>query len=123
VTTRALRHTSREVIACEAHPESARALGVAPEPVAQFLARMLREPRGVPDLVIANPPRKGLGAEVCGQLSALAPRALHVMSCGPDGLARDLAQLGERFTVVGLEAFDTLPQTPHVELVAKLAPR
>jgi 23S rRNA (uracil1939-C5)-methyltransferase len=123
VTTRALRETFREVIASEAHPESARALGIEAEPVEPFLARALAAPQRVPDLVVANPPRKGLGLEVCRLLAALGPRALHVMSCGPEGLARDLAALQARFTLVSLEAFDTLPQTPHVELVAKLTAR
>jgi tRNA/tmRNA/rRNA uracil-C5-methylase (TrmA/RlmC/RlmD family) len=123
VTTRALSALFTEVRACEAHPESARALGIEPEPVESFLARAIAAGSAAPDLVIANPPRKGLGAEVCRQLIALAPSALHVMSCGPEGLARDLAQLGERFVLTELEAFDTLPQTPHVELVAKLSRR
>lgn len=123
VTTRVLRETFDQVIACEAHPESARALGIEPEPVERMLARMLAASHRAPDLVVANPPRKGLGPDVCRQLSALAPHSLHVMSCGPEGLARDLQDLRERFSVVAVEAFDTLPQTPHVELVAKLTLR
>lgn len=124
ITTRALRGVYREVVACEAHPESAAALGVAAEPVEAFLARWLADDaHRTPDLVIANPPRKGLGPDVCRQLAALAAPRLHIMSCGPEGLSRDLAALSERYAVDALSAFDTLPQTPHVELVAKLARR
>lgn len=122
LTTRALRGSFERVVACEAHPESALALGVAPNTVEHFLREELaRSPRRTPDLVIANPPRKGLGAEAARSLNALGAPALHVMSCGPEGLARDLAVLRERYTLSSLEAFDTLPQTPHVELVARLA--
>ena len=119
LTTRALRAAYAEVRPVEAHPESAAALGVAPEPVAQFLARAVAE-GSAPDLVIANPPRKGMGTEVCGQLRALAPSHLRIMSCGPEGLARDLATLAPAFALTKLLAFDTLPQTPHLELVATL---
>jgi tRNA/tmRNA/rRNA uracil-C5-methylase (TrmA/RlmC/RlmD family) len=124
ITTRTLRGVYREVVACEAHPESAAALGVPAEPVEVFLARWLTDSAArTPDLVIANPPRKGLGPDVCRQLAALAAPRLHIMSCGPEGLARDLAALSERYVVEAIAAFDTLPQTPHVELVAKLVRR
>ena len=121
LTTQHLRGSFAEVVPCEAHPESARALGVSAESVEQFLARVLAQvPACVPDLVIANPPRKGLGPEVCRQLLALSAPHLHVMSCGPEGLARDLGALAAHYEVDSLRAFDTLPQTPHVELVARL---
>ncbi len=122
VTMRALRTRFREVIACESHPESARALGIAPESVEAFLKRWLAvSPPRVPELVIANPPRKGLGAEVCARLIELGAPELRIMSCGPEGLARDLAALTTNgYVLESLRAFDTLPQTPHVELVAAL---
>jgi 23S rRNA (uracil1939-C5)-methyltransferase len=120
VTTTLLRAAFTEVRVCEAYPESAALLGVPPETAEQFLAR---EPTStVPDLVIANPPREGLGPDVCAALLRLAAPRVHVMSCGPAGLARDLAALtagGYRLT--GLRAYDTLPHTPHIELVAWLA--
>jgi tRNA/tmRNA/rRNA uracil-C5-methylase (TrmA/RlmC/RlmD family) len=75
-----------------------------------------------PDLVIANPPRKGLGAEVCAALRQLRAAELRIMSCGPQALARDLQALAGAYQLVELRAFDTLPQTPHVELVASLLP-
>ncbi|HEY6878357.1 MAG TPA: hypothetical protein VI299_10090 [Polyangiales bacterium] len=119
ITTRILRQKFERVVACEAQPESAAALGIDPSTVETFLTA----PRETPDLVIANPPRKGLGAEVCHALTQLASPALHVMSCGPEGLARDLAALAEHYELVSLRAFDTLPQTAHVELVAQLRRR
>jgi len=118
VTTRVLRQSFAEVVACEAHTESAAALGIAAESVESFLARSLSA--RVPDLVIANPPRKGLGAQVCGSLLSLRAPLLRIMSCGPEALAADLERLSAGYELVSLKAFDTLPQTPHVELVASL---
>ena len=42
------------------------------------------------------------------------------MACGPGGLAKDIAALAEGYRLQSLRAYDTLPQTPHVELIAKL---
>ena len=124
LTTRLLKRTHGDVLSCEVHPESARVLGVAPKTVETFLTEFRSEhPGRIPSLVIANPPRQGLGERVCGLLSELAAPRLHIMSCGPEALARDLKRLSERYELVELHAFDTLPQTPHVELVAKLALR
>lgn len=121
VTTALARARFREVVPCESHPESAAALGVAPTLVEELLQRELASGAASPALVIANPPRKGLGPAVCEALIALGAPRVHVMSCGPEGLARDLAALeAGGYRRVALEAYDTLPQTPHVELVAKL---
>jgi 23S rRNA (uracil1939-C5)-methyltransferase len=124
VTTRVLQQRYAQVLASEAHPESAARLGIMPAGVEAFLAAELaRAERPHVDLVIANPPRKGLGKQVVSQLRALGASELRIMSCGPDALARELRGLCEdgRYVLRSLRAFDTLPQTPHVELVAQLA--
>jgi 23S rRNA (uracil1939-C5)-methyltransferase len=115
-TTRRLRAVASEVVPCESLPEAARSLGVKAETAEVFLARQT-EP---PDAVVANPPRKGLGASVTEELLRLQPARIHVMACGPAGLARDIAALGPAYRLESLHAYDTLPQTPHVELIAKL---
>lgn len=121
VTTALLRRTFAEVVPCEAYPESAARLGVAPETAAAFLARAVATARR-PDLVVANPPRGGMGPEVCAALVALAAPRLQIMSCSPDALARDLAPLqAAGYVLRRLRAYDTLPHTPHVELVAWLS--
>ena len=118
LTTERLRARFRSVEACESHPESAEGLGIEPETTEDFLARKSDGP--VPDLIVANPPRAGLGRAVCASLVASKAPRIHIMSCGPAGLARDLAQLGAAYEVERIAAWDTLPQTPHVEVVAWL---
>jgi 23S rRNA (uracil1939-C5)-methyltransferase len=115
-TTRRLRAFAREVVPCESHPEPARSLRVDPETAEAFLARQT----DAPGAVVANPPRKGLGAAVTGELLRLRPARIHVMACGPSGLAKDMRALSKDYRLESLRAYDTLPQTPHVELVAKL---
>ncbi len=70
--------------------------------------------------MIANPPREGLGPQVCAELLRLAAPRLQLMSCGPAALARDLKALASGYRLTALRAYDTLPHTPHLELVAWL---
>jgi len=122
VTTRQLQARFGRVIANDVDPESAHLLNVAPQDAASFLAQ--QHAHGAqPDLIVCNPPRGGMGAEVCNQLLALAPARIHIMSCNPVSLARDLAALGTRYTVEGVRAYDTLPQTMHVEALVWLTRR
>ncbi len=123
VTTALLRARHREVIACESYAESAEALGIAPMAVEDFLLAHKTSPAGPPNLVVANPPRAGLGAEVCLRLLEAGPERVHMMSCNPETLADDLARLAPAYTLERLRAYDTLPQTAHLELVAWLRRR
>lgn len=123
VTTGLLRRRFAEVRACESHPESAAALGVPAQTAEQFLAAQLEGNGAPPALVVANPPRAGLGEAVCAQLLSLDAPRLHIMSCNPDTLAADLDRLAPGYVLDSLRAYDTLPQTPHVELVARLRRR
>ncbi len=125
VTTALLAATSGRVSACEANPESAERLGAPAQAVDAFLAAAAAA-GDVPDLVIANPPRAGMGPDVCRQLGAFAARGLaevRVMSCSPAALRRDVDALAAAFTLERVRAYDTLPHTPHVELVAHLRRR
>ncbi|MCA9706592.1 MAG: class I SAM-dependent RNA methyltransferase [Myxococcales bacterium] len=126
VTTALLRTRFAEVLPCESYPESARQLGVEPQLVEEFLAKILALPYGSarhPDLVVANPPRGGLGPTVCTQLNELHASRLHLMSCNPRSLRDDLTRLTGpegKYRLIQARAFDTLPQTAHIEIVAWL---
>jgi 23S rRNA (uracil1939-C5)-methyltransferase len=129
ITTSLLRKQFERVIPAESYPESARALGIAPELVEEFLARFLAAPNGRQrqvDLVVANPPRSGMGPAVCEQLNRLAAPRLHIMSCGPASLSDDLRRLtgpDGAYRILQTRAYDTLPQTNHVELIVWLVGR
>ena len=75
-----------------------------------------------PELVIADPPRTGLGRGVAERLAALAAERVAIVSCDPATLARDLAALaGRGYTIDRVTPFDLFPQTAHVEAVAWLS--
>jgi 23S rRNA (uracil1939-C5)-methyltransferase len=75
------------------------------------------------DVVVLNPPRKGVDERVTTELQERAPetRAIVYVSCNPATLARDLARL-PRWRIASLVAFDMFPQTAHVESVCELVP-
>ncbi|GAA5116407.1 class I SAM-dependent RNA methyltransferase [Pseudonocardia adelaidensis] len=78
---------------------------------------------GRPDVVVADPPRRGLGRDLVDALCARAPaRVVHV-ACDPAALARDLALFDARgYRLDALRAFDAFPMTHHFESVALLMP-
>ena len=73
------------------------------------------------DVVVVDPPRKGLNADTIEALSRFAPRRIVYVSCDPATLARDVALLKERgYQVKDAVAADLFPRCAHVETVALL---
>jgi tRNA/tmRNA/rRNA uracil-C5-methylase (TrmA/RlmC/RlmD family) len=74
-----------------------------------------------PDVVVADPPRKGLGRPLVEALVDRAPdRVVHV-ACDPAALARDVALFATHgYELRALRAFDAFPMTHHFECVALL---
>jgi 23S rRNA (uracil1939-C5)-methyltransferase len=73
------------------------------------------------DVVIVDPPRRGLDARLRERLAAQPPRRLLYVSCGPEALVRDVQQLtapAGGLRLAALTAFDQMPWTGHVETVA-----
>lgn len=71
------------------------------------------------DLVVVNPPRRGLGRELARRIEETgAPHVLY-SSCNPETLARDLADLAS-YTPVRGRLLDMFPQTPHAEVLMLL---
>jgi len=71
-------------------------------------------------VVIADPPRKGLDPELTEYLGGRPPERLVYVSCGLESLLNDTAQLTSRgkLRLRSLKAFNLLPFTEHVETVA-----
>lgn len=74
------------------------------------------------DVIVVDPPRAGLAADVVSRLSEQPARAIAYVSCDPATLARDLSRFGElgAFRPVRVTPVDLFPQTYHVETVTLL---
>lgn len=74
-----------------------------------------------PDLIVVDPPRTGLGAEIATLLAGIAAPALTYVSCDPATLARDLrALIATGYTIQSVTLADLFPQTFHLETVVDL---
>ena len=72
------------------------------------------------DVVVADPPRRGLGADGIEAVTAAEPRTLVYVSCDPASLARDTALLAEwDYELDWVTPVDMFPQTFHIECVAR----
>jgi 23S rRNA (uracil1939-C5)-methyltransferase len=83
--------------------------------VEDYVARL----ETAPELVLADPPRAGLGKTVTAQLARLAPQRIVIVSCDPATLARDLAALS-KYRIEKMTLMDLFPQTYHLETVVSL---
>ena len=81
------------------------------------------EKNGVrPDVVVVDPPRKGLNGDTIEALHRMAPRRVVYVSCDPATLARDVALLKERgYVLQNAMAADLFPSCAHVETVVLLS--
>jgi 23S rRNA (uracil1939-C5)-methyltransferase len=71
-------------------------------------------------VLIVDPPATGLTPAVRKSIVALGPATLVYVSCNPPTLARDLADLQQRFTVESVTPLDMFPQTAEIEVAVNL---
>lgn len=107
-----------EAIACA--KESARALGIETLTFEALDAvSFSTETSKAPDIVIVNPPRRGLGQELCKWLERVSPTDIMYSSCNAVSLARDLEWL-KSYECIKVQLFDMFPHTQHYETLVHL---
>ncbi|MBE5314381.1 MAG: methyltransferase domain-containing protein [Xanthomonadales bacterium] len=75
---------------------------------------------GTVDAILVNPPRRGIGAELCAAIEASPASTLIYSSCNVDSLAADLARLPS-FEAVEAQVLDLFPHTAHFETLVLLS--
>ncbi|MEE3649635.1 MULTISPECIES: 23S rRNA (uracil(747)-C(5))-methyltransferase RlmC [unclassified Brenneria] len=109
---------SPEAIACARR--SARQLGLTQvEFQALDSTQFATAKAEIPDLVLVNPPRRGIGGELCAYLSRMAPDYILYSSCNAESMAKDMAELDD-YRVLRVQLFDMFPHTAHYEVLALL---
>lgn len=75
-----------------------------------------------PDLVLVNPPRRGIGSELCQYLSQMSPNWIIYSSCNAQTMAKDIHELSG-YQIVKVQLFDMFPHTAHYEVLTLLQRR
>ncbi|EOI3556868.1 23S rRNA (uracil(747)-C(5))-methyltransferase RlmC [Cronobacter dublinensis] len=75
--------------------------------------------QAVPDLVLVNPPRRGIGEVLCDYLSRMAPQYIIYSSCNAQTMAKDIARL-PGYRIARVQLFDMFPHTAHYEVLTLL---
>ncbi|MBA7729362.1 23S rRNA (uracil(747)-C(5))-methyltransferase RlmC [Citrobacter freundii] len=74
----------------------------------------------VPDLVLVNPPRRGIGKPLCDYLSNMAPPFIIYSSCNAQSMAKDIGEL-PGYRIERVQLFDMFPHTAHYEVLTLLS--
>jgi 23S rRNA (uracil-5-)-methyltransferase RumA len=85
---------------------------------ADVLAFLRDQAIGQFDVVVADPPRVGLGPDVCRELLRVRPRRLVYVSCNALSQIEDARMLAAGYRLAELRGYDMFPQTPHMEALA-----
>lgn len=85
------------------------------------LSRLVASQAAV-DVLVVDPPRTGLSAEVVDGIVRLGPGAIVYVSCDPATFARDVGRIQAKsaLTLDHLRVFDLYPHTAHVEVIGRL---
>ena len=75
-----------------------------------------------PDVVVVDPPRKGMSEDAVRAVASMEPERLVYVSCNPSTLARDILRLnGFGYELRAATAVDMFPRTSHVETVVLMS--
>lgn len=104
--------------ATELAARNARALSRQARYLAGDAARLVRKLSADHEVILADPPRAGMDAQVIAALEQQKASRLIYISCNPATLARDAAQLSRCWTPEVFQPVDLFPHTPHLECVS-----
>lgn len=99
------------------------ALGLPSTCLAEEVAAWLPEGLGGPrDTILLDPPRTGLGADLCARLGTAGAGALVLVGCDGAAFCRDAKALGPRWRLEALAVLDLFPLTVHAEFAGLFRP-
>ncbi len=89
---------------------------------ASLIAKKLKDENTKPDVILIDPPRKGMGDGLVDTVNDMAPKRIVYISCDPATLSRDCAYFFELgWEVKKIQPVDMFPHTSHVETVVLLS--
>ena len=88
--------------------------------VEKVFDKLIKEKQAFPDVVIVDPPRRGLDNNTIQTLLALEPKKVVYISCNPATMVRDIRLLEEKYVTEEIQPVDMFPYTTHIENIAIL---
>ncbi len=88
--------------------------------VEQVLDDLINNRKIIPDIVMVDPPRRGLDKISIQNILKIKPKKLVYISCNPATLVRDLKDLEESFEINSIKPVDMFPFTSHIECVVAM---
>ena len=88
--------------------------------VEKILDNLINEEKVIPDIIMVDPPRRGLDNTSIENIIKIKPKKLIYISCNPATLVRDLNKLEETYDIQSIKPVDMFPFTSHVECVSVL---
>ena len=88
--------------------------------VEKVLTNLIEKKQVYPDVVMVDPPRKGLDNTTINNILAVEPKKVVYISCNPATMVRDMKLLEEKYEVNEIQPVDMFPFTSHVECVVVL---
>lgn len=85
-----------------------------------ILDDLINNKKIIPDVVMVDPPRKGLDNKSIENILKIKPDRFVYISCNPATLVRDLAKFEDVYDINMIQPVDMFPFTSHVECVAIL---
>lgn len=86
----------------------------------KLLADLIEKEKIIPDVIVVDPPRKGLDKTTIENIKKINPKKVIYISCNPATLVRDLIYLIENYEVQEIQPVDMFPFSHHVECCALL---
>lgn len=88
--------------------------------VEEAFDELIKKEKVKPDVIIVDPPRRGLDVKTIGNIIKLKTSRVVYISCNPATMVRDLKLMEELYEVVEVQPVDMFPFTSHVECVSVL---
>ncbi len=88
--------------------------------VEKVLTNLIEKKQVYPDVVMVDPPRKGLDNTTINNILAVEPKKVVYISCNPATMVRDMKLLEEKYEVNEIQPVDMFPFTSHIECVTVL---
>lgn len=88
--------------------------------VEKVLDKLINKDNIIPDVIMVDPPRKGLDNRSIDNFIKIHPKKIIYISCNPATLVRDLSKLEYLYNIESIKPIDMFPFTSHVEVCALL---